>query len=83
MEKYPETADASFNILKYSDKMDTLKIKASYKEDTTKDPDELREKIIAAIKKELGVNAEIEWTPFEQLEKILHKLVRIVDLTKE
>ncbi|MHA1631904.1 MAG: phenylacetate--CoA ligase family protein [Candidatus Freyarchaeota archaeon] len=83
MEKYPETGDASFNILKYSDKMDTLKIKASYKEDITKDPDELREKIIADIKKELGVNAEIEWTPFEQLEKILHKLVRIVDLTKE
>jgi phenylacetate-CoA ligase len=83
MERYPETRDASFNIIKYSDKMDTFKIKASYKEDITKDPEELRKKIVADIKRELGVDTEIEWVPYEQLEKLLHKIVRLVDLTKE
>ncbi|MFB0563604.1 MAG: phenylacetate--CoA ligase family protein [Candidatus Lokiarchaeia archaeon] len=83
MEKYPETRDASFNIIKYSDKMDTFKIRASYKEDITKDPDELSNKIVADIKKEFGVDAEIEWVPYEQLEKLLHKIIRLVDLTKE
>ncbi|MFB0562522.1 MAG: hypothetical protein ACETWM_15050, partial [Candidatus Lokiarchaeia archaeon] len=83
MEKYPETRDASFNIIKYSDKMDTFKIKASYKEDITKDPEGLKDKIVTDIKKELGLDAELEWVPYEQLEKVLFKIARIVDLTKE
>ena len=83
MERYPETRDAAFNIIKYASEMDTFRIRASYKEDITKDPEELKSKIIADIKEELGVDAEIEWVSYEQLEKLLHKIVRLVDLTKE
>ncbi|MGQ9720379.1 MAG: phenylacetate--CoA ligase family protein [Candidatus Jordarchaeum sp.] len=83
MERHPETEEASFNIIKDAKKMNILKIKASYKEGITKDPEELKNRIAGDIKKELGVEAEIEWIPYEQLHKTLHKITRMVDLTKE
>lgn len=83
MERHPETEEASFNILKYATKMDSLKIKAAYRVDITKDAEELKQRLAADIKKELGVEAEIEWVPYEDLHKTLHKITRMVDLTKE
>jgi phenylacetate-CoA ligase len=83
MERHPETAEANFNILKYAHVMDTLSLKASYSPMLTKDADELRGRLVKDFKESLGVDAEIEWVPFEGLAKILHKLIRVVDLTKE
>ncbi len=82
-EKHPETEEAAFNIIKYAEQMDVLRLRASYNPTLTKDPEELKSRIIKSFKDMLGVDAEIEWVPYEKLEKILHKLVRIVDLTKK
>jgi phenylacetate-CoA ligase len=83
MERHPETADANFNIIRYADVMDTLRLRASYNPMLTKDADELRGRLVKDFKDTLGVDAEIEWVPFDELAKILHKLMRVVDVTKE
>jgi phenylacetate-CoA ligase len=83
MERYPETAETNFNIIKYAEVMDTLRLRASYNPMWTKDPEELRERLVKDFKERLGVDAEIEWVSFDELAKILHKLIRVVDLTKE
>jgi phenylacetate-CoA ligase len=83
MERHPETVDANFNILKYAEVMDTLRLRASYNPALTKDADELRGRLVKDFKDTLGVDAEIEWVAFDELAKILHKLIRVVDLTKE
>jgi phenylacetate-CoA ligase len=83
MERHPETVEANFNILKYAETMDTLRLRASYSPMLTKDPDELRGRLVKDFKESLGVDAEIEWVSFDELAKILHKLIRVVDLTKK
>jgi phenylacetate-coenzyme A ligase PaaK-like adenylate-forming protein len=46
----------------------------------TKDPEELKNRIKEAIKKEMGVDSEITWVTWEELPKILHKIRRVVDV---
>lgn len=82
MEKYPETEEANFNLLKYEEKMEKLRMKACYNPMITKDPEGLKGKLVADLKTEYGIDAEIEWVAFEEIAKILHKVMRVVDITK-
>lgn len=82
LEKHPETRDAAFNIIKYAKSMERLRLKISYDTQITRDPEGLKKRIIQALREDLGVEAEVEWVPYENLDKILHKLVRVVDKTK-
>jgi hypothetical protein len=63
--------------------MDKLKMKAYYNPAITKDPDGLKNKLIQDFKQKHDVDAEIEWVPFEKIDKRLHKIMRVVDLTKK
>ncbi|MHA1579580.1 MAG: phenylacetate--CoA ligase family protein [Candidatus Freyarchaeota archaeon] len=82
MEEHPETREAAFTIDKYAKKMDVLKIRASYNKEITKDPEELKERLQNTIKERLGVDAEITWVDYSQLPVMMHKILRITDLTK-
>lgn len=82
-EQYPETEDSIFNLIKYSEAMDKLKMKAYYNPAITKDPDGLKNKLIQDFKQKHDVDAEIEWVPFEKIDKRLHKIMWVVDLTKK
>lgn len=83
LEKLPEMPEATFTIIKYSEKMDELRLQAVYDETKTKDPKDLKQRAEEAIKKELGVKASIEWVTFDEIPKIWHKIQRLTDLTKE
>ncbi|MGQ9722181.1 MAG: phenylacetate--CoA ligase family protein [Candidatus Jordarchaeum sp.] len=82
-EEFPETEKAGLTLLRYAKDMPTLKIRAAYDENITKDPEELKGRIIKKIKEELGVNSEIEWVPYDKLPFIYHKINRVLDLKKE
>jgi phenylacetate-coenzyme A ligase PaaK-like adenylate-forming protein len=60
--------------------MEVLKLQAVYDKEKTKDPEELRNRVREAIKKEMGVDSEITWVTWEELPKILHKIRRVVDV---
>jgi phenylacetate-CoA ligase len=80
LEGFPETAEANFSIMREAKEMDVLKFQAVYDAKITKDPEELRNRVREAIKKEMGVDSEITWVTWEELPKILHKIRRIVDV---
>lgn len=82
-EEFPETGKAALTIVRYADDMHTLKIKAAYDENITKDPEELKGRITKKIKEELGIDSEIEWVAYEELPVIYHKIARVTDLKKE
>jgi len=84
-EEFPETEEGIFKILKYSDKMDKLKIVAEYDRKKTKDRKELKERLEKRIKDKLGLDSEIEWgqVVLPSMDKVTHKIVRIEDLTKQ
>ncbi len=80
---HPETMKAQFCIVKYAPQMDKLRINVAY-EDVTKDPEELRERLIKNIKDELGVDAEINWVKMEDLPRPTgFKLKKFMDISKE
>lgn len=83
LEKFPETREGSFTMIKSKGKMDKLKIKAAYDQKITKDLDDLTRRVKEGFKKELGVDSEIEWAAWEEIPKIFHKIQRITDLSKE
>ncbi|MEX2706372.1 MAG: phenylacetate--CoA ligase family protein [Candidatus Freyrarchaeum guaymaensis] len=83
LEKFPETREASFTMIKTKGKMDKLKLKAAYDQELTKDLDDLTRRVKEAIKSKLGVDSEIEWATWEEIPKIFHKIQRITDLSKE
>ncbi len=81
---HPETMKAQFCLVKYAPEMDKLRINVAYDEDVTKDPDELRERLIKNIKDELGVDAEIIWVKSEDLPRPTgFKIKKFLDITKE
>jgi phenylacetate-CoA ligase len=83
MERHPETVEANFNIIKYAEVMDTLRLRASYNPALTRDADELKGRLVRDFEESFGVDAEIEWVTFDELAKMLHKLMRVVDMTKK
>jgi phenylacetate-CoA ligase len=80
LEEFPETSEANFSIIREAKEMDKLKFQVVYDAKITKDPEELKNRIKEAIKKEMGVDAEITWVTWEELPKILHKIRRVVDV---
>lgn len=83
LEKIPETSLGAFTVMKYDEKMASLKIKVAYNPEITKDLKELKERVESHLKEELGVDPEVELVKFEDLSFSFHKIQRVVDLTKE
>jgi len=82
MEMHSETREAAFTIDKYAKKMDKVKIRAAYDKKITKDPEELKARVQKSIKDKLGIDSEITWVDYSQLPVMMHKIMRITDLTK-
>jgi len=81
-EEFPETAQAAFTILKRSDSMEKLEIRASYDEDLTLDPPRLKVSIEDRMREMLGIESSIEWVHYEKLPTQYAKIMRITDLSK-
>jgi phenylacetate-CoA ligase len=79
-ERFPETWSGSLFVVKEKTKevIDTLKIRC-VPDKEPEDPEGLKRRMQAEIKKELDIDSEIEWIPYEQLPVFLHKIKRIVE----
>ncbi|MFB0562487.1 MAG: phenylacetate--CoA ligase family protein [Candidatus Lokiarchaeia archaeon] len=81
---HPETMKAQFCLVKYASEMDKLRINIAYDEDVTKDPEELRQRLIKDIKEKLGVAAEINWVKMDELPRPTgFKIKKFLDISKE
>ncbi|MEM3563105.1 MAG: hypothetical protein QXR19_07750 [Candidatus Jordarchaeaceae archaeon] len=81
---HPETMKAQFCLVKYARQMDRLRINIAYDEDVTKDPEELRQRLIKEIKEKLGVDSEIKWVKMEELPRPTgFKIKKFLDISKE
>lgn len=67
VEKLPECEDALFQIVKYGDPMDTLRLRLGYAPEQTADVDDLRERAVAAFRDELGVTVEVDLMPVSKI----------------
>jgi phenylacetate-CoA ligase len=83
LQKHPETMKAMFSTVKYSEKMDKLRVNVAYDPAVTKDPDKLKAELTEEMEKELGVKIEINWVKEEEIPRpVPHKIAKFVDLTK-
>jgi len=84
LQRHSETALARFCMVKYADQMDVLRLMVAYNERYTRDPQELRCRLQRDIRKNLGVECDIEWVSEDKLPRpVPHKLAKFLDITKE
>jgi phenylacetate-CoA ligase len=67
VETVPELSDGVFQIVKFADDMDRLRLRVGYATDRTSDIDELSTRSTAALQKFLGVGVDLELCPTEDL----------------
>lgn len=79
--KIPETATYKFTILKYAEDMDRLRLRLGCS--LAEQSPELKGKVEDKVGSALGVSVEVEFCKPEELPRVAHKFVRMVDLTKE
>ncbi|MFX0138696.1 MAG: phenylacetate--CoA ligase family protein [Candidatus Hodarchaeota archaeon] len=80
----PEMYTSQFSFVKdKKGELDQLWIKTTYDATSTKDPEELRQRLENGIEKEFGVKTKIEFVTLGELPVIFHKIDRVIDMTKE
>ncbi len=67
VESLPECGDALFQVVKYAPTMEVLRMRVGYAPDRTGDVNELRERAVALLVKELEVNVEVEMMTVDQI----------------
>ncbi len=67
LESIPELADGIFQVVRYSDSMDRLRIRAGYPPDRTGDLDELQGRATGVLEQGLGVGVDMELCPIDDL----------------
>lgn len=78
---FPEVMLKPWQFIKSSKDLfkeeDKLRIRAVYDPNLTKDPEELRNRIAKALEEKLGVPAEVEWIPEEEVRTLPHKVYKL------
>jgi phenylacetate-CoA ligase len=67
VESVPELGDGIFQVVRYSDAMDRLRIRTGYPPDRTGDLDELRQRAAGVLEDGLGVAVDVELSPIDDL----------------
>lgn len=67
IETVPELADGIFQVVRHTEAMDRLLVRAGYSPDRTCDLDELRERATALLEAGLGVPVDVELHPIDDL----------------
>jgi phenylacetate-coenzyme A ligase PaaK-like adenylate-forming protein len=67
VESVPELGDGIFQVVRYSDAMDCLRIRAGYPPDRTGDLDELCHRATGVLEDGLGVAVDVELRPIDDL----------------
>jgi len=67
VESVPELADGIFQVVRYAEVMDRLRIRAGYPPDRTGDLAELRRRTAAVLAGGLGVGVDVELCPIDDL----------------
>lgn len=79
----PETDVDDYHIVIYKKPVqETLRIKSTFNEALTKDKEELKRRVEKQLQEKLGVPTEIEWIKKEEVIMSMHKVLRMIDLTK-
>ncbi len=78
LEEFPETKDGIGQIVRYADKMETLKVRVGYDPVITKDIKKLEAKVQTTLYNALGVRSIIEFVSMEQIKSLSHKFPRIL-----
>jgi phenylacetate-CoA ligase len=77
----PETASYEFTTLKYAEDMDRLRVRLGCPPEAQSR--ELKGKVEEKVGSALGIPVEVEFCKPEELPRVPHKFIRMVDLTKE
>jgi phenylacetate-CoA ligase len=67
VESIPELADGIFQVVRYGETMDRLRIRLGYPPDRTSDVDELRRRATDHLNAELGIPVDAEMLPIDDL----------------
>jgi phenylacetate-coenzyme A ligase PaaK-like adenylate-forming protein len=67
IESVPELGDGIFQVIRYADAMDRLRIRAGYPPERTGDLGELRQRATGVLESGLGVGADVELCPVDDL----------------
>jgi len=67
LEAIPELGDGIFQVVRYSESMDRLRIRAGYPPDRTGNLDELRGRATNVLEQGLGVGVDTELSPIDDL----------------
>lgn len=67
VETLPECSDALFQVVKYGDEMDSLRIRIGYVPERTSDVDELRERATGLLERELEVSVDAEMLTVDKI----------------
>ena len=67
VEEVPELGDGIFQVVRYADAMDRLRLRAGYPPDRTGDLDELRQRATGVLEEGLGVGVDVELRPIDDL----------------
>jgi phenylacetate-CoA ligase len=67
VESVPELADGIFQVVRYAETMDRLRIRTGYAADRTGDLDDLRQRATAVLEAGLGVPVDAELAPIDDL----------------
>jgi phenylacetate-CoA ligase len=67
VESIPELADGIFQVVRYDDTMDRLRIRLGYPPERTTDVDELRRRATSLLETELGVPVDGQMLPIDDL----------------
>ena len=59
--------DGIFQVVRYADAMDRLRLRAGYPPDRTGDLDELRQRATGVLEEGLGVGVDVELRPIDDL----------------
>lgn len=67
IESVPELADGIFQVVRYAETMDRLRIRLGYPPERTRDVEELRQRAARVLTAELGVPVDAEMAPIDDL----------------
>jgi phenylacetate-coenzyme A ligase PaaK-like adenylate-forming protein len=67
VESLPELADGIFQVVRYADTMNRLRLRTGYPPDRVGDLGELRQRCIGVLEGELGVPVDVELCPIDDL----------------
>lgn len=83
LESLPELGDGIFQVVRYADAMDRLRLRAGYPPERTGDLDELAQRAASVLESGLGVAVDVELRPIDDLLATASSVAKFSRVVKE